>query len=962
SFIALHSSSNTTNSSLIATQPAGAGGTISELSVVGPDRSSVFVSAVDGAGNQSPAVEVRDFEWVATMGRKTAGDPFANPHRFVATPSLANALEQSYDLTQIGADSGVDARDTTPIVGGYSGGNDWMNVAAASQGLGQWELWSAKVRPLPRIGAAAAYDSARGKLVLFGGLDSGSRSLDDTWEWDGIEWKQVCGAAVNCFGPVERYGHSMAYDAHRGAVVLFGGEAPVDRACFCNECAGPDPSCNDTWAWDGICWTQILSSSQPPPTRFGQAMAYDVARDRLVIHGGHEGSPPYAYYGDTWELDGSRWRLVDAGGTSSSPSARLQHAMQYDAQNGRTILHGGCSSMSTYGQCDTALNETWAWNGAAWARLAPSTSPAARCGHAMAFDVQRRRLVLHGGQANLSNFIDTWEWTGSNWALRATPSIPPDRREFSMAYDIARGRTVIFGGESGDEDMGGSSTYNDTWELDGVAGSPWLAMSQIDEIPPARSGHALAYDAARKQVVLFGGAGTNTWVWNGGGWRQAATTGPSSRTEHAMAYHPSRGVVLFGGATTNETWEWNGTSWTSRAVAGPSARCGHAMVYDQALNAIILFGGKSCSSTTMSSASEVWTYGAGGVWVSRTVSGGPAARYGHAMAYDASRPNVTLLRGGRNAAGWAGATETWEYNSTGAIGTWTNRTVAGDSGLAEAAMAFDKGRKRVILFGGLSNGIPSHVSYVREWRADLATPRWSTYAAVRREPEARASHAMAYDDERGRLVIFGGQSASSQDLGDTWTFNAGSGTRPGHVLSVDFAAAGELDAAGHADPVFKSATFSWVGSGRGYDAAGTQQNGASLLLWENNGWTLLDSNTASVESPALVPSSGPFAISDPVRIANLLRGEARTLSLSAQPRNPNGSGPLPYNGGPIGAENHLPAMVVTDYAEVELDYRSCPLDPARISTSAVGTLTRSGNTCRSCNRLSPGCTASTAPE
>src|SRR5882672_1673729 len=42
--------------------------------------------------------------------------------------------------------------------------------------------------------------------------------------------------------------------------------------------------------------------------------------------------------------------------------------------------------------------------------------------------------------------------------------------------------------------------------------------------PPARNSHAMAYDAARGQDVLFGGSGANngllsdTWVWDGSNW------------------------------------------------------------------------------------------------------------------------------------------------------------------------------------------------------------------------------------------------------------------------------------------------------------------------------------------------------------------------------------------------------------------------------------------------------------
>src|SRR5687767_14086581 len=50
----------------------------------------------------------------------------------------------------------------------------------------QWELKSTGLPPA-RINHALAYDSARGKIVLFGGRTDSEYStyslLDDTWEW-----------------------------------------------------------------------------------------------------------------------------------------------------------------------------------------------------------------------------------------------------------------------------------------------------------------------------------------------------------------------------------------------------------------------------------------------------------------------------------------------------------------------------------------------------------------------------------------------------------------------------------------------------------------------------------------------------------------------------------------------------------------------------------------------------------
>ena len=52
-----------------------------------------------------------------------------------------------------------------------------------------------------------AYDAVREQVVLFGGADSASNLLGDTWAWDGTEWTQLADT-----GPEERAVHAMTFD------------------------------------------------------------------------------------------------------------------------------------------------------------------------------------------------------------------------------------------------------------------------------------------------------------------------------------------------------------------------------------------------------------------------------------------------------------------------------------------------------------------------------------------------------------------------------------------------------------------------------------------------------------------------------------------------------------------------------------------------------------------------------
>src|SRR5207248_2070290 len=117
----------------------------------------------------------------------------------------------------------------------------------------------------------------------------------------------------------------------------------------------------------------------------------------------------------------------------------------------------------------------------------------------------------------------------------------------------------------------------------------------------------MAYDAIRKQVVLFGGTVANTeyfndtWTWDGSNWtEQTPTNSPPGRAYTSMAYDPtSLSVVLFGGCSTcfgiptdSDTWSWNGQDWTELQPTNiPTGRGSHAMVDGNASSPVLMFGG-----------------------------------------------------------------------------------------------------------------------------------------------------------------------------------------------------------------------------------------------------------------------------------------------------------------------------------------------------------------------------------
>jgi cysteine-rich repeat protein len=147
------------------------------------------------------------------------------------------------------------------------------------------------VQPPPRDDGAIVWDSAREVLVLFGG-DDGSTEYDDTWEFDGLTWRQRFGGP----GPYRGDGNAFVYDPVRSLAVLH----------------GPD----GTWEWNGTTWA--AGSSGPGPRR-KPSMVFDSAAGEVVLSGGWDPNDSDNRYHDVWAYSAAGWAEVTT--TGDNPTA-----------------------------------------------------------------------------------------------------------------------------------------------------------------------------------------------------------------------------------------------------------------------------------------------------------------------------------------------------------------------------------------------------------------------------------------------------------------------------------------------------------------------------------------------------------------------------------------------------------------------------------------------------------------
>ncbi|MBL9030655.1 MAG: hypothetical protein JNM80_02985 [Phycisphaerae bacterium] len=283
-------------------------------------------------------------------------------------------------------------RGTVVLFGGYDG-NGYL--------AGTWEwIGGAWVQRHPTISPAGrrlhqmVYDTVRQRVLLFGGLTETGAIKGDTWEWDGAtgQWTPLPGP-----GPSPRYSHAMAYDSARGKAVVFGGlvASSFDDTWEFDSASGVwserspnttpparhwssmefDPTTGrsmlfagfngerlaDTWEWDGVDWTErhpIIT----PPGRAYHCMAFDPSRGRIVLFGGLG----EAYLSDTWEWDPS------LGSTGSwiwnsilGPEVRYGHGLAF--VGGSVVLVGGFNGTSY-------LADTWELTAASPANCDGSTA------------------------------------------------------------------------------------------------------------------------------------------------------------------------------------------------------------------------------------------------------------------------------------------------------------------------------------------------------------------------------------------------------------------------------------------------------------------------------------------------------------------------------------------------------------------------------------------------------------
>ena len=494
----------------------------------------------------------------------------------------------------------------------------------------------------------------------------------------------------------------------------------------------------------------------------------------------------------------------------------------------------------------------------------------------MAYDRNRGVVVLFGGHISSSpSYLgDFWEWdeTQETWTERALESdTPTPRNSHAMAYDSARNKVVLFGGFNyPDYCEGTEHRCGDTWEFDGVTGN-WTDRMPSGETPTARNSHSMAYDSDRGRTTLFGGVNYD---------------GCNEGAGNYCAY----------------TWEWNGTAgtwkkWTMAADAEkPSARSGLDLAYHSTRDKVVLFGGitnSDCGEGADNYCAYTWEWDEWGIpqcanetdpcWKQVSATG-PTARSNHAMAYDRARGTVVLF-GGDNSHDCAEGSDsdcgyTWEWGIWGSQicaneidPCWKLAATTGPIARSFHCLAFDNSRGKIVLFGGIYyTQFLSH-SFRDTWEWDGELESWEEKTPTVYKPSSRWSSAMVYDSTREKMVLFGGYDGGDR-LSETWEWDGSASERAAQLIEVPFI----TSRADKNASIEKVAVSGWIGG------AGNDTSGAVLNTWDEGLWKEIGVNDSDPDSPGLVQ----WSLADSTIVRRLFYGDGLALNFAATPTNPNG--------------------------------------------------------------------------
>jgi hypothetical protein len=368
----------------------------------------------------------------------------------------------------------------------YNTSNAWHQVAG-----GIWQPIYGDTPPA-RMWHSMAYDSQRGRVVMFGGRGgpdgvSGDYFFNDTWEWDGSQWYF---RGTN--GPPASIQAEMAYDANRGVTVLAGGFPP---------------SPTQVWEWDGTNWSSHAASlgSGDSYNQVYGGMTYDANLHQVFFGPTADGFSVRFF----WSWDGLNW-ISRGYGFNALAYAPPYGAMTFDTYRNLDVYFGGQNGYSGY----YGGNTTAFYGGGTWSVM-PGLSPALVDNDFIGLLSLVSKLTTHADPVSL------YLWNSlspTTQGIISDGSSPPTQKRSALETDL---NAVISGASIYDTNrFAGVVLSPETVMLRGInPQGPELArfnrlliedvytaeIARSLSVPAGRMYHGLSFDPPRRAMVMMGG-------------------------------------------------------------------------------------------------------------------------------------------------------------------------------------------------------------------------------------------------------------------------------------------------------------------------------------------------------------------------------------------------------------------------------------------------------------------------
>jgi hypothetical protein len=323
--------------------------------------------------------------------------------------------------------------------------------------------------------------------------------------------------------PASRIYHAACYDPENNYIWVFGG-CDVDGNTYYN----------DLWYWDceARTWHEVTDATNPPGCTATNDMVYDAAEGRLILYVGRTYEPDGTLIGSAnmwmaYYIGANSWEEIEV----TSPGGCLYSGMTNWREHSRMILRdrtiwlmgGKNDEGSFYVTSFCTFNvDTGEYSG-----ILPENyeeGPAARYGHAIAWNDTDSELMLVGGYSELGYQDDAWKLLhlGESWVWIQLNDLPVDGETH-----IENGALIYCSGKywaigtSVFDNLTSPGLSDVAWVyVDGDGDIEWLPCQFVNE-PDGRSyvkaivegtniwlvmGASTTYDPETNDLVLIEGA------------------------------------------------------------------------------------------------------------------------------------------------------------------------------------------------------------------------------------------------------------------------------------------------------------------------------------------------------------------------------------------------------------------------------------------------------------------------